>query len=175
MNKEPCSEKCFLKTIDKEVLSSLTFSAQKEQQKTNSSPTKQPPPLIYIDTPSEESSSEEVESSDEAITESSNSSGEDDNVLPVMEVAKKSGAKTLSDISKAHKSFLAQSLKGKRQNDMTGRSESLSNIEIETDTTLPDGWNGQEVTMFRMLHPLFGHNYCSIAEIICSKSCQEVL
>ncbi len=39
---------------------------------------------------------------------------------------------------------------------------------------LPQGWTGAEVTYFRLLHPIFGHNYCTIAELLRSKSCLEV-
>ena len=39
---------------------------------------------------------------------------------------------------------------------------------------LPEGWNGQEVTLFRMLQPIYGHNYCSIAELIATKTCYQV-
>ena len=46
--------------------------------------------------------------------------------------------------------------------------------EEEGDVTLPDGWSGQDVTLFRMLHPIFGHNYCAMAEIITSKTCNQV-
>lgn len=38
----------------------------------------------------------------------------------------------------------------------------------------PPGWNGAEVTYFTMLHPLFGHNYCSLAELISTKTCYQV-
>lgn len=38
----------------------------------------------------------------------------------------------------------------------------------------PPGWNGAEVTYFTMLHPLFGHNYCSLAELIGTKTCYQV-
>lgn len=38
----------------------------------------------------------------------------------------------------------------------------------------PPGWTGTEVTYFTMLHPLFGHNYCSMAELIGTKTCHEV-
>uniref|UniRef100_A0A1X7TA75 Uncharacterized protein n=1 Tax=Amphimedon queenslandica TaxID=400682 RepID=A0A1X7TA75_AMPQE len=49
-------------------------------------------------------------------------------------------------------------------------------VEGETDKeeTLPDGWNGQELILFRMLRPIYCHNYCSMAEVIESKTCQEV-
>ncbi len=39
---------------------------------------------------------------------------------------------------------------------------------------LPPGWTGAEVTYFRLLHPIFVHNYCTIAELLRSKSCLEV-
>lgn len=38
----------------------------------------------------------------------------------------------------------------------------------------PPGWNGSEVTYFTMLHPLFGHNYCSMAAIMRTKTCFQV-
>ena len=40
---------------------------------------------------------------------------------------------------------------------------------------LPEGWNGKEVTLFRMLQPIFGYNYCSISKLIETKTCQQVL
>ena len=39
---------------------------------------------------------------------------------------------------------------------------------------VPEGWAGSEVTLFRMFHPLFGHNYCSLSEMIKTKSCREL-
>lgn len=50
--------------------------------------------------------------------------------------------------------------------------EDDSKTEIKTE--LPDGWTGAEVTYFRMLHPVFGYNYCTMAEMIRSKTCREV-
>lgn len=38
----------------------------------------------------------------------------------------------------------------------------------------PPGWTGAEVTYFQLLHPIFGHNYCTIAELLRTKNCSEV-
>ena len=38
----------------------------------------------------------------------------------------------------------------------------------------PPGWSSAEVTYFSMLHPVFGHNYCSIAELIRTKNCFQI-
>ena len=38
----------------------------------------------------------------------------------------------------------------------------------------PPGWEPPEVSYFYLLRPLFGHNYCAIAEVMESKSCEEV-
>ena len=38
----------------------------------------------------------------------------------------------------------------------------------------PPGWTGAEVTFFSMLHPVFGHNYCTMASLIRTKSCHAV-
>ena len=47
-------------------------------------------------------------------------------------------------------------------------------LEDQANVELPDGWTGVEVTYFRMLHPVFGHNYCTISAMIRSKTCREV-
>ena len=39
---------------------------------------------------------------------------------------------------------------------------------------VPPGWTGAEVTYFGLLRPIFGHNYCTIAELLRTKTCQEV-
>lgn len=49
-----------------------------------------------------------------------------------------------------------------------------TDAKMEAKSELPDGWTGAEVTYFRMLHPVFGHNYCTMAEMIRSKTCREV-
>ena len=47
--------------------------------------------------------------------------------------------------------------------------------ETDKDEVVLDGWNDQEIILFRMLRPIYCHNYCSMAEVIESKTCQEVL
>lgn len=44
----------------------------------------------------------------------------------------------------------------------------------EVKEELPDGWTGAEVTYFRILHPVFGHNYCTMAEMIRTKTCRQL-
>ena len=39
---------------------------------------------------------------------------------------------------------------------------------------VPPGWTGAEVTYFGLLRPIFCHNFCTIAELLRTKSCQEV-
>lgn len=57
----------------------------------------------------------------------------------------------------------------------TPKSTGNSTIDGSKGTeALPQGWTGAEVTYFRLLHPIFGHNYCTIAELVRSKTCQEV-
>lgn len=73
------------------------------------------------------------------------------------------------------KSTTPQRWKGKSKMKQTQQeTDDSSLIAKETKDHLPEGWNGQEVTLFRMLHPIFGHNYCAIAEIISSKTCHQV-
>ena len=56
----------------------------------------------------------------------------------------------------------------------TKASSSSDVVEGGEKEALPPGWTGAEVTHFRLLHPIFGHNYCVIAEVLETKSCQEV-
>jgi histone-lysine N-methyltransferase EZH2 len=61
-----------------------------------------------------------------------------------------------------------------KQSAVTTSATALSENVKGTENEIPDGWNGSEVTMFRMLHPLFGHNYCTLAEMIRTKTCREL-
>ena len=56
----------------------------------------------------------------------------------------------------------------------TKASSSSDVVEGGKKEDLPPGWTGAEVTHFRLLHPIFGHNYCVIAEVLQTKRCQEV-
>ena len=45
---------------------------------------------------------------------------------------------------------------------------------LEESNDLPQGWTGAEVTHFRLLQPIFGHNCCTIAELIPTKTCAQI-
>ncbi len=60
-------------------------------------------------------------------------------------------------------------LQGKDKAKPTSTSE-----DMPPPLKVPPGWTGAEVTFFYMLHPVFGHNYCTISELIRTKTCHEV-
>ena len=137
---------------------------------------------IYIDSISEESSSEEEDGAEfEQFTDSWSSSDSDSIKKPPPSggVAKKSGNKVL--MSNRVKPMNVGGVKGKGK--MRSLSQSfedevnildVSREEEEASRVLPDGWNGQELTMYRMLQNIFGHNYCAMAQLIQTKTCQQV-
>ena len=45
---------------------------------------------------------------------------------------------------------------------------------IEESSDPPPGWTGAEVTHFRLLQPIFGHNCCTLAELIPTKTCLQI-
>ena len=191
-NKTPCSDKCFLHTVDPEVLSSLMHHKQSskyskaklEKEKAPSKPLN-PPPLIYVDSGSEDSSSEEEMEEDLSGQTSETPLSSDDEAFKkprdTQEVAKKSGVGPLVGMGMSRGS-IGMSWKGKGKIKCRDSRESLGREPEEKgdsqgekmEEVLPQGWNGREVILFRMIHPIFGHNYCSIAEIIHTKTCQQV-
>lgn len=138
---------------------------------------------IYIDSISEESSSEEDEDGPEfeQFTDSWSSSDSDSIKKPPPSggVAKKSGNKVL--MSSRVKQMNVGGMKGKGKIRSLSQSfedevniVDMSREEEEASHVLPDGWNGQELTVYRMLQNIFGHNYCSIAQLLQTKTCQQV-
>lgn len=59
------------------------------------------------------------------------------------------------------------------QNITSERSGEVDNVSNMVQSVL-GGWSGSEITYFRMLHPIFGQNFCSISELIRTKNCFEV-
>ena len=53
------------------------------------------------------------------------------------------------------------------------RTREPSKATPTTEGVAPEGWSGQDVTFFRILQPIYGHNYCVMAEVM-TKSCYEV-
>ena len=74
-----------------------------------------------------------------------------------------------------------QVLQDKPEEEVTTSTVSTAKKPPENEDTtqgvtaeVPDGWTGAEVTYFRILHPVFGHNYCMMAGIIRTKTCQQL-
>ena len=59
-------------------------------------------------------------------------------------------------------------------NEMTSLACKSEQDKLEIKPEVPEGWTGAEVTNFRMLHPVFGHNYCTMAEMIPTKTCRQL-
>ena len=55
-----------------------------------------------------------------------------------------------------------------------GEPSSKSGTLSPSKQPVPPGWTGAEVTYFGLLRPIYGHNYCTIAELLRTKTCQEV-
>ena len=152
------------------------------------------------ESPSELTSSEEEEDEEEDEEElvsllSSGTPGSSDNeqvfekgskmsATSGLPVAKKSGAKTLSSMTppkphivsgwKRHGQAKTSTSSDIALNTSRGGGGEGEAKEEEKEEVLPEGWNGQEIITFRMLRPIYCHNYCSIAEVIRTKTCQEV-
>eukprot|EP00731_Ephydatia_muelleri_P024839 Em0016g1110a len=68
--------------------------------------------------------------------------------------------------------------KGKNTKKAHHTSSIQSSVQVpclsEESNDPPLGWTGAEVTHFRLLQPIFGHNCCTIAELIPTKTCLQI-
>ena len=153
----PCSDNCFLVKTDPVQLQSLTSPKNIKETKKKE---KQEQPLNNLQHLLLYSSSDDDDSS--PIPSSDNESNE-----PVSKKKKKA----IIEESDSN----GGSIPNKRR---SGKGKGKMNVKREKETkmeeVLPDGWTGQEVTLFRMAHPIFGHNYCAVAKIITTKTCHQV-
>ena len=137
-----------------------TTTAPSEPPKAMQNASQEPPPLIlYVssDESSPNSSSSDSNDSDDENGTCVNPKGRQ--ASKRKQVALPSGSKT------------GTSSKG-------GESDTKNSTCAAKDSKgsgdVPPGWTGAEVTYFNLLHPIFGHNYCAIAELLRTKKCQEV-
>jgi histone-lysine N-methyltransferase EZH2 len=142
-----------------------------------------PPLQIFLDDLSEESSSEEdevisinsIESSDEESNNNFDVYLEEKTMetKSIVGVAKKSGTRKLEAQKLIHHAVL------KSMRNSISAVGDVNELKIKEEEEvkeegLPQGWNGQEITLYRMLCPIFGHNYCSISQAIKTKTCQQI-
>lgn len=127
-----------------------------------------PPSMITISTDESDSYSSFPESS-ESEDEGENSNGS-------------------NGISKTSRTPRSQSVRQKQVKPLSETKSSPDGMVTDTDSKdsasgaknssrqeeVPPGWTGAEVTYFNLLQPIFGHNFCTIAEILRTKKCQEV-
>ena len=73
-----------------------------------------------------------------------------------------------------HQSDAKFSINDGGDNQRGTEGESSSSNLSPSKQPIPPGWTGAEVTYFGLLHPIYGHNYCTIAELMRSKTCHEV-
>lgn len=185
-----CGPNCFLHKIDPEVLASLpktpprpmvgrppkvrrTDGGDRSLEEAASS---ELPMLIYISSTSEEESSSSSDSEASSCSESDSSSEmELRHDSPAQLGTSRKSARLLppfkgkpphtrqGGVPKQGAKKLADAVKGEKEV-----------VVPEESGLIPKGWNGQEVTMFRMLQPIFGHNYCTIAKMLDGKTCHQV-
>ena len=119
-------------------------------------------------------SSDESESDSSFIPNSSDSEDEAGASCPGSKSKARDGAPTHKPLPLPEDAPASTSSNGGGEKDRQPDSEKSSGdaTEGKGEDVIPPGWTGAEVTYFRMLHPVFGHNYCSIAELIRTKSCQ---
>lgn len=138
---------------------------------------------IYIDSISEESSSEEDEDGADFFEQFTDSwsSSDSDSIKKIPSsggVAKKSGNKLL--LGSRMKQMSMGGVKGRGKRSLSQSfEEDVNAVDMLREgkaacRVLPEGWNGQELTVYRMLQNIFGHNYCAIAQLIQTKTCQQV-
>ena len=112
-------------------------------------------------------SSDESESDSSFVPNSSDS--EDDAHRP----GSKSKAQSSQKAAALEEAGTSAGCSGGEKEGQPGAEESSGDAKDgKVVDVVPPGWTGAEVTYFRMLHPVFGHNYCSIAELVRTKSCQ---
>lgn len=157
--KRPCGKDCFLNKILSETLQSLTDPKGKRKMDKQGE-LLNPKSLPYLPSEEEYSSSEEEMDNDDGTPSHSSDDESKEKVL------KLDGESTMV------KRPAKRNWKGMGKLKRTEENEKTEVAKMED--VLPEGWNGQEVSLFRMLHPIFGHNYCAIAEIIPSKTCHQV-
>ena len=190
------------KTLQSLILKNSPSGSQKLKEK-RCRPIRRPNNQSSVyESPYESTSSEDDDEDEEELLSlpSSGTPGSSDNEqvfdkdpkIPVksstsLPVAKKSGIKSLSSLSTPPKVNIVSGWKRQGQAKTSTSSDlNISGVagggagggaEGETDKNevVPDGWNGQEIILFCMLRPIYCHNYCSMAEVIESKTCQEVL
>lgn len=184
----PCGNNCFLHKIDSQVLASMKTSfpsasvtsigriSKKEKYRRKfMSKTSNPPALICI----EDDSSEDPASSDSDDCEGMYGESPSVSSPSSCDEEESTSGSTETDTSKKCHRWKGQQRSGQGVK-MVGKGNYGSSRKSEGDgnqvkqESIPEGWNGQEVTIFRMLKPIFGHNYCSMAAIISSKNCQQV-
>ena len=50
----------------------------------------------------------------------------------------------------------------------------VGGLAADMESVVTTGWTGAEASLFRVLRPIYCNNYCSIANLIHSKTCKEV-
>ena len=127
------------------------------------------------------SSSDEADS-DSSFPNSSDSEPDTTNTQQLLTITT-SAANLVKPVKPVHSEERERGSTGDKRpitrSDEEETSTSYNPIVVNTKTKdskseVPTGWTGAEVTCFRMLHPVYGHNYCTLAEMIRTKTCREL-
>lgn len=173
--KKPCDKDCFLLKIKTDALQSLTSPKpiNGRKRKREKQEPLNPDHLMYHDSDTESSSGEEGEVGTNVLPPSTSAPQSEAGIKFKPKKQKRGNryGKFVNSPTPVYKNTSGQRWRGKAK---MKQEIDLPDQEADEDV-LPEGWNGQEVTMFRMLHPIFGHNYCAIAGIISSKTCHQVI